>query len=132
VRRIVPRISNSNEIEHSGRITKRGTKLGRTTLVQCALLAQRYSPYLKKYYEKKKSRGHRESDHRAGPQIPGNHLSNAQEQLGVRRFPQLCPGGGSDGMTFKTAAYHTPPLHSARLRSGSGGSIRARAEQAKE
>jgi transposase len=54
---IVPRISNSNETEHSGRITKRGTKLGRTTLVQCALIAQRYSPYLKAYYEKKKSRG---------------------------------------------------------------------------
>jgi transposase len=54
---IVPRINNSNETEHSGRITKRGTKLGRTTLVQCALIAQRYSPYLKKYYERKKSRG---------------------------------------------------------------------------
>lgn len=54
---IVPRISNSNETEHSGRITKRGTKLGRTTLVQCALIAQRYSPYLKNYHEKKKSRG---------------------------------------------------------------------------
>ena len=54
---IVPRISNSNETEHSGRITKRGTKLGRTTLVQCALIAQRYSPYLKNYYERKKSRG---------------------------------------------------------------------------
>ena len=54
---IVPKISNSNETEHSGRITKRGSKLGRTTLVQCALIAQRYSPYLKAYYEKKKSRG---------------------------------------------------------------------------
>jgi len=53
----VPRVSNSNDSEHSGRITKRGTKLGRTTLVQCALIAQRYSPYLKNYYEKKKSRG---------------------------------------------------------------------------
>jgi transcriptional regulator with GAF, ATPase, and Fis domain len=39
----VPRIANSNETEHSGRITKRGSKLGRTTLVQCALIAQRYS-----------------------------------------------------------------------------------------
>jgi transposase len=48
---IVPRVSNSNESQHSGRITKRGTKLGRTTLVQCALIAQRYSPYLKNYYE---------------------------------------------------------------------------------
>jgi transposase len=55
---IVPRISNSNETTRSGHITKRGTKLGRTTLVQCALIAQRYSPYLKTYYErKKKSRG---------------------------------------------------------------------------
>ena len=54
---IVPRISHSNETEHSGRITKRGTKLGRTILVQCALIAQRYSPYLKNYYERKKSRG---------------------------------------------------------------------------
>ena len=54
---IVPRVSNSNESEHSVRITKRGSKLGRTTLVQCALIAQRYSPYLKNYYEKKKSRG---------------------------------------------------------------------------
>jgi transposase len=53
---IVPRISHSNETEHSGRITKRGTKLGRTTLVQCALIAQRYSPYLKSYYEKVKKR----------------------------------------------------------------------------
>lgn len=30
----------------SGRITKRGSKLGRTALVQCALIAKRYSPYL--------------------------------------------------------------------------------------
>jgi len=47
---IVPRVSNSNETEHSGRITKQGCKLGRTTLVQCALIAARYSPYLQKYY----------------------------------------------------------------------------------
>jgi transposase len=53
---IVPRVSNSNETEHSGRITKRGTKLGRTTLIQCALIAQRYSPYLKNYYERMKNR----------------------------------------------------------------------------
>ena len=26
-------------------------------MVQCALIAQRYSPYLKNYYEKKKSHG---------------------------------------------------------------------------
>jgi transposase len=53
---IVPCVSNSNETERSGRITKRGSKLGRTALVQCALIAQRYSPYLKRYYEKIKLR----------------------------------------------------------------------------
>jgi hypothetical protein len=53
---IVPRVSRSNETEHAGRITKRGSKLGRTALVQCALIAQRYSRYLKRYYEKIKAR----------------------------------------------------------------------------
>lgn len=49
---IVPRISNSNETERSGRITKRGCKLGRTALVQCSLIAVRYSPYLQAYYRR--------------------------------------------------------------------------------
>ena len=49
---IVPRVSNSNETERSGRITKRGCKLGRTALVQCALIAARYSPYLHSYYQR--------------------------------------------------------------------------------
>jgi transposase len=53
---IVPRVSNSNETEHSGRITKRGSKLGRTILIQCALIAKRYSPYLHRYYERIKAR----------------------------------------------------------------------------
>ena len=47
---IVPRVRNSNETEHTGRITKRGTKLGRTTLVQCALSAMRYSEYLQRFF----------------------------------------------------------------------------------
>ncbi len=53
---IVPRVHNSNETEHSGHITKRGSKLGRTALVQCALIAKRYSPYLANYYERIRSR----------------------------------------------------------------------------
>jgi len=52
---IVPRVSNSNETERSGRITKRGNKLGRTALVQCALIAMRYSPYLANYYARMKA-----------------------------------------------------------------------------
>jgi len=53
---IVPRVSNSNETERSGRIHKRGTKLGRTALVQSALVAAHYSPYLKRFYERVKGR----------------------------------------------------------------------------
>jgi transposase len=53
---IVPRVSNSNQTERSGRIHKRGTKLGRTALVQSALVAARYSPYLKRFYEQVKAR----------------------------------------------------------------------------
>ncbi|MBN2425021.1 MAG: IS110 family transposase [Calditrichaceae bacterium] len=51
---VVPRISNSNENIHQGRITKQGSKLGRTTLVQCTLIAIRYSDYLRSFYERLK------------------------------------------------------------------------------
>jgi len=55
---IVPRVSDSNEIVRHGRITKNGSKIGRTTLVQCTLVAKRYSPYLRRYYERiKRHRG---------------------------------------------------------------------------
>ena len=53
---LVPKVQNSNESERSGRITKRGNKLARTALVQCGLVAQRYSPYLKRFYERIKQR----------------------------------------------------------------------------
>lgn len=53
---IVPRVRNSAETERSRRITKRGTKLGRTTLVQCALIAMRYSPCPAKFYHKIQAR----------------------------------------------------------------------------
>jgi len=53
---LVPKVQNSNETERSGGITKRGNKLARTALVQCGLVAQRYSPYLKRFYERIKSR----------------------------------------------------------------------------
>lgn len=51
---IVPRVSDSNETEHRGRITKRGSKLARTALVQCGLIAKKYSPYLAAYHERLK------------------------------------------------------------------------------
>ena len=55
---LVPKVQNSNATERSGAITKRGNKLARTALVQCGLVAQRYSPYLKRFYERiKQPRG---------------------------------------------------------------------------
>ena len=53
---VVPRVSDSNESVHHGRITKNGSKIGRTTLVQCTLVAVRYNPYLRRYYERIKLR----------------------------------------------------------------------------
>lgn len=48
---IVPRVANSAEVVKTGRITKRGSKTGRTTLVQCTLVAIRHNQYLRSYYE---------------------------------------------------------------------------------
>ena len=49
---LVTRVSNSNETERSGHITKQGNKLARTALVQCALIAKRYSSYLQQFYQR--------------------------------------------------------------------------------
>ncbi|MEP7456349.1 IS110 family transposase [Phyllobacterium sp. SB3] len=53
---IVPRVSQSNDTDNRGRITKRGDRLARTTLVQCTLVAIRYSGYLNTYYHRIKDR----------------------------------------------------------------------------
>ena len=53
---IVPRVSQSNDTDNRGRITKRGNKLMRTTLVQCTLIAIRYSGYLNTFYRRIKDR----------------------------------------------------------------------------
>jgi transposase len=53
---LVPRVSNSNETERSGRITKRGSKLARTALVQCGLVAKKYSPYLHAFHARIRQR----------------------------------------------------------------------------
>jgi len=53
---IVPRVRNSNENVRHGHITKNGSKLGRTTLIQCAMIAKRYNPYLDNYYQRIKAR----------------------------------------------------------------------------
>jgi transposase len=48
----------SDETVHYGRITRKGSKIGRTTTVQCGLVAKRYSSYLARFYERiRKRRG---------------------------------------------------------------------------
>ena len=54
--RVVPSVSNSNKSVRHGRITKQGNKAARTALVQCALVAKKYSEYLKQFYENIKER----------------------------------------------------------------------------
>jgi transposase len=53
---MVPSVQQSNQREHHGRITRAGNKLARTTLVQCALIAKRYHPSLKQFYERVRHR----------------------------------------------------------------------------
>ena len=52
----MPKVSQSNDTDNRGRITKRGNKLMRTTLVQCTLVAKRYSGYLNAFYQRIKER----------------------------------------------------------------------------
>lgn len=53
---LVPRIYNSNESIRHGRITKRGDKILRTTLVQVALISIKYNKYLRSFYERIKQK----------------------------------------------------------------------------
>jgi len=53
---LVPRVSQSGDRQIYGHITKRGSKTGRSVLVQCTWVAIRYSPRLKAYYAKLRSK----------------------------------------------------------------------------
>lgn len=53
---IVPRVYVSNNTIQYGRITKMGNKIARTALVQSTLIAIRYSPYLRRFYDKLKAK----------------------------------------------------------------------------
>jgi len=53
---VVPRVCQSNESVKLGHITKHGSKLGRATLIQCTLVAIRYSGFLRRFYEKLKAK----------------------------------------------------------------------------
>ena len=53
---IVPRVHQSNDKEWQGHITKHGSRLGRTTLVQCTMVAIKYSNHLRTFYERLKAK----------------------------------------------------------------------------
>jgi len=53
---IVPRVYISNKTVQYGRITKMGNKIARTALVQSTLVAIKYSPYLRRFYDKLKAK----------------------------------------------------------------------------
>jgi transposase len=93
---IVPRVHDSNETEHRGRITKRGSKLGRTALVQCALIAKRYSPIstaTTNAFELDAAPTKRSSLWRASSSASSITPSRT---TGIRRLPQFRAGGCQD------------------------------------
>jgi transposase len=53
---LAPKVRNSGDTVRQGHISKQGSKLGRTTLVQCTLVSLRYSPYLRAFYERLKDK----------------------------------------------------------------------------
>jgi len=53
---VVPKIRHSNKNLKIGRITRKGSKLGRKTLIACTWQSIRYNEYLRKYYERVKAR----------------------------------------------------------------------------
>ena len=75
---MTPGVSQSNDSLCIGRITRRGSKIARTTLVQCALVARRYSPYLSDFHEKIKSRrGAGQGQHRCCQEASQHSLLHA-------------------------------------------------------
>ncbi len=68
---IVPRVSDSNDTSHHGRITKLGSKIARTTLVQYALIAKRYNSYLFHFHERIKIC---QSEHRTCQKVSRDQL----------------------------------------------------------
>jgi transposase len=75
--------------QHHGRITKRGSKLGRLVLIQCTLTAKRFSPYLRQYYERIKGRLRQGAD-RGGAEVLRDHLRDAQAWVEILGLSELC------------------------------------------
>ena len=81
---IVPRVSNSNETNHQGRITKRGSKLGRTTL---SAMHADSNPVLQLsagvLRETESEEGFRQGNHCNSQETTGHYLPDIEEQVGI-------------------------------------------------
>lgn len=87
---LVPRISQSNETIHYGKITKRGSKLGRTTLVQCSLIAKKYSPYIGEYFNRiKEKKGNGKAIIATARKLLGIIYMTLKENLIFEDFPNF-------------------------------------------
>ena len=81
---MTPGVSQSNDSLRFGRISKRGSKIARATLVQCALVARRYSPYLHDFHERIKSRrGRGQGEHRCCQEASQQGLLHAQKHFRI-------------------------------------------------
>ena len=85
--------------------------------MQCALIAQRYSPYLKNYYERKKSRGTGKAIIARARKFLGIIYRTLRNKWVFADFPNFV-SGGSNGLNPNTAAYASAPLSKASLRLG--------------
>lgn len=53
----MPKKRQSNNALKTGKITKAGSKVGRTALIQCAWIVVKYNLHLKNFFERIKSKG---------------------------------------------------------------------------
>ena len=81
---IVPRVSNSNETEHSGRIHKRGTQAGADGAGAVGVDRGQIQPVSEAVLRAGEgpARGG-QGDHRAGAEVSGHHLPDVEEQVGL-------------------------------------------------
>ncbi|NQY82138.1 MAG: IS110 family transposase [Alphaproteobacteria bacterium] len=84
---IVPRVSQSNDIDNRVWVTKRGNKPAHTTLMQCTLSTIRYSGYLNSFYRRIKDKvlGWK-GNYRSCTQTTQHYLRHPKKWLDMRGF----------------------------------------------
>ncbi len=87
---ITPRVSQSNDSQRVGQISKRSNKIARTTLVQGTLIAKRYSPYLHNFYEHiRTTRGAGKAIIATARKRLNTIYYTLKKQMSVRKLPKI-------------------------------------------